>query len=291
MIEHLCLGGARVSAVVGKAGTGKTYALARCARGVAGVRSSGARGRRRATRREPAPGGQRHRRAPASPRCWPTSSAPAADCPDGAVLVVDEAGHARRPAQLGELLDAVEQADGKLVLVGDHRQLQELEAGGTFRGLVRRGLAVELTRERRQREALGAATPSTSSATAIRSRRSRRYVAHDRDPHRPARRTTTRGGSWRDWRAAARDGDAVMIAQRRSDVADLNRASPRAAARSPASSAARSSPARRPVRRRRPRRHQAQRPTARRDERRTRPRARGRRRSATRSPSGSATSR
>jgi ATP-dependent exoDNAse (exonuclease V) alpha subunit len=76
----------------------------------------------------------------------------ASQLPHGVVLVVDEAGMlATRP--LARLLDAVERAGGKLVLVGDHRQLQELEAGGTFRALVRRGLAVELTENRRQREA------------------------------------------------------------------------------------------------------------------------------------------
>ena len=58
-----------------------------------------------------------------------------------------------RPGRSHGCSDAVEQVGGKLVLVGDHRQLPELEAGGAFRGLVRRGLAVELTENCRQNEA------------------------------------------------------------------------------------------------------------------------------------------
>ena len=54
--------------------------------------------------------------------------------------------------QLAALLEHVEQAGGKLVLSGDHRQLPELGAGGAFRGLVRRGHAIELTENQRQVE-------------------------------------------------------------------------------------------------------------------------------------------
>jgi ATP-dependent exoDNAse (exonuclease V) alpha subunit len=71
--------------------------------------------------------------------------------PRGAVLVVDEAAMVpTRP--LARLLDAVDRAQRKLVLVGDHRQLPELEAGGASRALVHRGIAVELTDNRRRRE-------------------------------------------------------------------------------------------------------------------------------------------
>ena len=56
------------------------------------------------------------------------------------MLVVDEAGMVPT-RQLAQLVDAAAAVGGKLVLVGDHRQLPELEAGGAFRGLVNRGLA------------------------------------------------------------------------------------------------------------------------------------------------------
>ena len=50
---------------------------------------------------------------------------------DGSVLVVDEAGMVGT-RDLARLLDAAEQAQAKLVLVGDDRQLPEIQAGGLF---------------------------------------------------------------------------------------------------------------------------------------------------------------
>ncbi len=219
MIEHLCLGGARVSAVVGKAGTGKTYALvaAREAWQASGRPVLGVAVARRAANQLQADSGI----ASTSVAAFLAElERPHGALPDGAVLVVDEAGMLPT-RQLARLLDAVAQADGKLVLVGDHRQLQELEAGGTVRGFVRRGLAVELTENRRQREAwerraldqLRDGDPEHAIQA---------YVTHDR-VHIAGTPDDTRRQLVADWRAARAQGDAVMIAQRRSDVADLNR--------------------------------------------------------------------
>jgi hypothetical protein len=149
--------------------------------------------------------------------CW--QSRAGGGLPPGAVLVVDEAGMIGT-RQLAKLLERVEHADGKLVLVGDHRQLPELEAGGTFRALVRRGLAIELTENRRQREAwerraldqLRDGEPGTAIAA---------YVEHKR-LHVDDSPAQTRARLVSDWFAASGDGDAVVVAQRRSDVADLN---------------------------------------------------------------------
>jgi hypothetical protein len=65
------------------------------------------------------------------------------------VLVVDEAGMLGT-RQLARLLEATDDAQAKLVLVGDHRQLPELAAGGTFRALARELAAVRLTENHRQ---------------------------------------------------------------------------------------------------------------------------------------------
>ena len=40
--------------------------------------------------------------------------------------------------QLAAIADLVEQADGKLILIGDDRQLPEIDAGGLFRALANR---------------------------------------------------------------------------------------------------------------------------------------------------------
>ncbi len=120
--------------------------------------------------------------------------------------------------QLSALLQRVVNARGKLVLVGDHRQLPELQAGGVFRGLVHRGVAVELTQNVRQLNAWERDTLDE---------------LRDGDAERAMEQYARRGriisgGDVRrqlvdDWRMLGRDPDqSLMIARRRADVAELN---------------------------------------------------------------------
>jgi len=106
------------------------------------------------------------------------------------------------------------------VLVGDHRQLPELEAGGAFRGLVHRGLATALTENHRQVHAWERAALDhlrdgrPEQALAL-------YQAHDR----VTVEDTPAGSRERlvqDWWTAGDPSQSVMLAQRRADVADLN---------------------------------------------------------------------
>ena len=69
--------------------------------------------------------------------------------PKDAVVVVDEAGMVGS-RQLAAISDLVEAASGKLILIGDHHQLAEIDAGGLFRALAIRVRAVELTENVRQ---------------------------------------------------------------------------------------------------------------------------------------------
>lgn len=69
--------------------------------------------------------------------------------PAGVVVVVDEAGMVGT-RQLAALSDLVDAAEGKLILIGDDRQLPEIDAGGLFRALARRLPAVELSENVRQ---------------------------------------------------------------------------------------------------------------------------------------------
>lgn len=71
--------------------------------------------------------------------------------PERVVLVVDEAGMVGT-RQLAQVSDLVHQANGKLILIGDHHQLPELEAGGLFRALAARLPAMELSDNVRQRD-------------------------------------------------------------------------------------------------------------------------------------------
>ena len=68
------------------------------------------------------------------------------------VLVIDETGLVGT-RQLARVLQQVEQAGAKVVLVGDHGQLQPIEAGAAFRGVAARVGSVELTEVWRQRHA------------------------------------------------------------------------------------------------------------------------------------------
>jgi ATP-dependent exoDNAse (exonuclease V) alpha subunit len=66
------------------------------------------------------------------------------------VLVIDEAGMVGTRA-LAPLLDHAASAGAKVVLVGDPKQLPEIEAGGFLRHLAQRREVHTLTENRRQR--------------------------------------------------------------------------------------------------------------------------------------------
>ena len=167
MVERLCLGGDGVAVVVGKAGTGKTFALgaAREAWQAAGHPVLGVAVARRAARELQDDAGIATTSVAALLGALRTDRQSA--LPERCVLVVDEAGMLAT-RQLSELVDSVAAVEGKLVLVGDHRQLPELEAGGAFRGLVHRGLAVELTENHRQVHAWERACARPSPRRAVR---------------------------------------------------------------------------------------------------------------------------
>jgi ATP-dependent exoDNAse (exonuclease V) alpha subunit len=139
--------------------------------------------------------------------------------PERCVLVVDEAGMVST-RQLAALLDHVERASGKLVLVGDDRQLPAIEAGGAFRGLIQRGLAVELGENVRQanvweREALDHLRAGRAEEALG------MYAGHEALIVEPTG-AEVRERLVNDWLKARGSGDCVMVAQRRADVADLN---------------------------------------------------------------------
>jgi Ti-type conjugative transfer relaxase TraA len=139
----------------------------------------------------------------------------------GSVLVVDEAGMVGT-RDLARLLEAAEQAPARIVLVGDDRQLPEIQAGGLFSALADRLGAIELTQVRRQRDAW-----DRDALAALRDgdleHFARAYYEHGRivaAPSADAARAALVDG-W--WSASERGEQALMIAHRRSDVADLNR--------------------------------------------------------------------
>ena len=141
--------------------------------------------------------------------------------PPGSVLVVDEAGMAETRI-LAPVLDLVEQANAKAILIGDPHQLPAVGAGGLFAGIVEREGAIVLTQNRRQRDDL-----EREALVAVREGVGRDYLAYAEKRERlvvSESPVTTRARLLADWWEHARDDlpGNVILALRRRDVADLN---------------------------------------------------------------------
>ncbi len=141
--------------------------------------------------------------------------------PHRCVLVVDEAGMAETRV-LAPLLELVDRAGGKAILVGDPAQLPAVGAGGLYPALCERLGALELLDNRRQRHPIerhaldqmrhGDPEPYLAHAA----RRGRLQVADD-----PSAAKQRLLEDW--WQSARHELDqTVMLAYRRADVRDLN---------------------------------------------------------------------
>ncbi|HJZ38299.1 MAG TPA: AAA family ATPase, partial [Solirubrobacterales bacterium] len=140
--------------------------------------------------------------------------------PPGTVIVVDEASTASTE-DLAMLLERVEACDGKLVLMGDTRQIGAVAAGGVYGDLAHRLDVIELNEIRRQRDPVDgrvvelAHEDRGSDALDVMDAGGRLRVA---STHRDALDALAL-----DWlRSFAAGEDAVMIARRNEDVRRLN---------------------------------------------------------------------
>lgn len=220
MVKRLTTSGQGVEVVVGKAGAGKTYALdaAREAWERSGYRVIGCSlSARAAEELQLGSGIQSFTIAGLLQDLdHPALGGFARD----SVVVVDEAGMVGT-RNLDRLLEHAQRANAKVVLVGDDRQLPEIESGGAFRGIKNRLPAVELSEVRRQpfgweRDALDLIREGRSQEAID------AYMAHDRVVLAQSSEETRRRliSDW--WATQADKEPAVMLAARRSDVADLN---------------------------------------------------------------------
>ena len=219
MVRRLTLEGGTLAVVVGKAGTGKTTALAaaREAWAAAGTPVVGAAVARRAARELQDAAGIPSESLEALLREL-RRGGPCA-LAEGTVVVLDEASMVAT-RDLGELVERVVDAGGKLVLCGDSRQLPSIRAGGAFEAVTARTRPIELQDNRRQveaweREALDALR-SGSVADAV-----RLYEANDRLVL-GGDRTLLIDRLVEDWWTSSQQREAVMIAVRRADVRELN---------------------------------------------------------------------
>ena len=222
MVERLLTGGEGLSVVIGEAGTGKTYATVAAAEGwaAAGIELRVAAPTWRAANVLRSEGLEATSVARLLAQLDRAESTGAGGLGSGSVLLIDEAGMVDS-ATLARLIEHAQAASAKLVLVGDYEQLAEIEAGGLFRALAERSDPIHLDEVIRHRYEV-----DREGAKLIREGEGRRalalYESSERvviAPDAQARREAMVA----DWSESfSRGEDAVMVAKRNAEVADLN---------------------------------------------------------------------
>jgi conjugative relaxase-like TrwC/TraI family protein len=224
MVRDVCQGGSGVALVVGRAGTGKTFALgvARHAWQLDGYRLLATAPTGIATVSLEAEGFEE---VATVDRLLGDLDRGQERLDGRTVLVVDEAGMAGS-RKLARLLEHAHRAEAKVVLVGDDRQLAAIDAGGGFRALRLRLGASELTENRRQRHAW-----EREALELVRSGLVEEAVAAYREHDRVVvaeSKTAATLALLTDWWAAYQDTerdpgqDVVVLAHRRAEVDRLN---------------------------------------------------------------------
>jgi hypothetical protein len=224
MVRDLCQGGHGVAVVVGRAGTGKTFALgiARHAWQLDGYRLLATAPTGIATMSLQ---GEGFEDVATCDRLLGGLDRGREQLDARTVLVVDEAGMVGS-RKLDRLLEHAQRAQAKVVLVGDDRQLAPIDAGGGFRALRLRLGASELVENRRQhqaweREALELVRSGlVEEAVAA-------YQAHDRvvaADSKPAATLALLQDWWAVFQQAERhpSQEVVVLAARRGEVDRLN---------------------------------------------------------------------
>ena len=215
MIRQVCRSGAGIDVVDGVAGSGKTYALSAAHQGwtTAGYRVRGACLAARAAQRLEEGSGIPSTTIDRLERSLRHSPLTSTD-----VVVIDEAGMVGTRALL-RLAEQSSKAGAKLVLIGDPRQLPEIDAGGTFGHLTRRHEAAHLDTNRRQvepweRDALAELRHGSPDKAYD------DYARHGRIHHGPDVRNRM-VNAW--FRSRGRGEEALMAAAHLRAVDDLNR--------------------------------------------------------------------
>jgi conjugative relaxase-like TrwC/TraI family protein len=226
MVRDLCQGGQGVAVVVGRAGTGKTFALgiARHAWQLDGYRLLAAAPTGIATMSLQ---GEGFEDVATCDRLLGDLDGGREQLDARTVLVVDEAGMVGS-RKLTRVLEHAQRAQTKVVLVGDDRQLAAIDAGGGFRALRLRLGASELTENRRQqqaweREALDLVRSGLVEEAVAAYRAHDRVVAAD---SKPAATLALLQDWWTAYQEADHDPaeEVVVLAARRTEVDRLNTA-------------------------------------------------------------------
>lgn len=218
-VAHIT-GPAQIAAVAGAAGAGKSASLAaaRVAWEAEGYRVRGAALAGKAAEALQASAGIESRTLHALEYSWRNGRDPlgARD-----VVVIDEAGMVGS-RQMGRVLEAAREAGAKVVLVGDARQLQPIEAGAAFRAIAEQIGVVEIETIRRQRQ-VWAREASQAFAAGVVAAGLEAYAArgHVRmvESREAAKAAIARESAAAPWG----EGQTLILAHTNEDVQDLNR--------------------------------------------------------------------
>jgi len=223
MVSRLTTGGERIVTVAALPGTGKTTALAaaREAWAEAGIHGVGI-----ATARSASGELKDQAEIPSTSvtafliRCEEALASGRPPLPPGTVVVMDEASATPTP-QFAAVVDVVEGCGGKLVCIGDPRQIGAVGPGGIYGHLTNETPPTVLTEIRRQRDPVDRrivelAHDGRGSDALDLLRAKEQLVIADTLPE-------ALDAIVLDWHESFRAGeDAVMIARRIRDVAELN---------------------------------------------------------------------
>jgi conjugative relaxase-like TrwC/TraI family protein len=222
MVRRLLTGDEGLAVVVGEAGSGKTYALSAAARGWSaqgsGLRVAAPTWRAANVLRSEGLNATSVARLLAE--LDRGSAAGRQALARGSVLVVDEAGMVDSRA-MARLVAHAHEAEAKLVLIGDPAQLGEIEAGGLFASIVARSEPIVLDEVIRHRHEL-----EREAAKMVREGEGREAVSVYQGAERvtvsddPLARREAMVADW--WQSFERGEDALMIAKRNAEVAELN---------------------------------------------------------------------
>ncbi len=139
------------------------------------------------------------------------------------VVVIDEAGMLGSK-DMATLISAVEKSGAKCVAIGDVEQLQAIDAGAAFRGVLERVGCAELTQVRRQKErwqqeaTIAFAKGQTKDALSAYQEKGciERFATQQAAMHAMVER-------WEELRSTHPEKSQLMLAYTRSDTVELNR--------------------------------------------------------------------
>ena len=222
MVKRITTGGERIVAVAARPGTGKTTALraAREAWGEANVRGIGVATARSASGELADAGVPAMSITALLIRCEEAASKGRLPLPLGTVIVMDESSTTSTP-HMAALVELVESCQGKLVCIGDPRQIGAVGPGGLYGRITTITEPAVLTEIRRQRDPEDrrivelAHQGRGSDALDLLRVKDRLVIADSLEE--------TLDALTLDWHTRFAVGeDAVMIARRVRDVAELN---------------------------------------------------------------------